>query len=229
MNITIAHLGWTIAALLVAGYVLGWIQTWFLNRYEVTMTRRRPRGVFRPRISRRWYAPGDHVCLSHEAGGEKPDRYLVIGWDSEAVAVPWLLVDNLDSDEQDGPSWLPVTAFAPFTVRRLRPYVYRDGWMPVVHLRDYLPLRQPAGLPRDWCLMLPVLFGITVAAGLVLAVSFASRRLHASRVARAAGGPPARPAPQPAGRAAVPVITDAPDREERGAFAYDNGVHHRPP
>ena len=72
--------------------------------------------------------------------------------------------------------------------------------------------------------MLPVVFGITVAVGLVFAVSYASRRLRNSRVARAAGGPPACPVPQPAGRAAVPVITDAPDREERGAFAYDNGV-----
>ena len=65
--------------------------------------------------------------------------------------------------------------------------------------------------------MLYVLFGVTVAV-LVLAIPFASRRRR--RVKRAAGGPHARPAPQPAGRAAVPVITDAPDRDERQAFAY---------
>lgn len=63
-------------------------------------------------------------------------------------------------------------------------------------------------------------------AGFLLAVltaaGLASRR---SRVSVAAGGLPASPVrSSPAGEAAVPVITDAPEREERAAFAYDNGL-----
>lgn len=144
-QITTARLGWILAIWLTAGYVLGWTQTWFLNRYEVALVRRCPRGLFRPRITRRWYGTSAHVCLRAEAGAEKPERYLVIAWDAEAVAVPWLLVDNLDNAEYGDPSWMPVTAFAPFTVRKIRPYVERVGRVPVPHLRDYLPLRQPAG------------------------------------------------------------------------------------
>ena len=65
--------------------------------------------------------------------------------------------------------------------------------------------------------MLYVLFGLAVAA-LVLAIPFASRRLR--RVMRSAGGPSARPAPQPAGRAAVPAVTVQPSSEEREPFHY---------
>ena len=65
--------------------------------------------------------------------------------------------------------------------------------------------------------MIHVLFGLAVAA-VVLAFPFASRRLR--RVMRPAGGPPARPAPQPAGRAAVPAVTVQPPGEEREPFYY---------
>ena len=69
--------------------------------------------------------------------------------------------------------------------------------------------------------MLYVLFGFAVAA-LVLAIPFASRRLR--RVMRPAGGPSARPAPQPAGRAAVPAIEIKPSSVMTGPYAYDDGV-----
>jgi hypothetical protein len=59
---------------------------------------------------------------------------------------------------------------------------------------------------------------------LVIAAPFVSRRLRSSRVAPAAGAvvvPPVRP--EPAGGMAAPVA-DLPDRDERTAFAYDNGL-----
>lgn len=79
--------------------------------------------------------------------------------------------------------------------------------------------------------MLPVLFGLAVAA-LVLASPFACRRLMASSfVSRRLLYIPARQAPgaaavppalhEDAGETAVPAIAD---REERQAFAYDNGL-----
>jgi hypothetical protein len=70
----------------------------------------------------------------------------------------------------------------------------------------------------------PVLLAAAVVA-LVIAAPFVSRRLRFSRVAPAAGAaavPPVRP--EPAGGMAVPVVTDLPDRDERAAFAYDNGL-----
>jgi hypothetical protein len=72
--------------------------------------------------------------------------------------------------------------------------------------------------------VLHVLFGLTAAAVIVLAASFVSRRSHLSRVGRpgAAVVPPVRP--QATGGMAVPVITDAPDADERQAFAYSNGL-----
>ncbi len=70
----------------------------------------------------------------------------------------------------------------------------------------------------------PVLLAAAVVA-LVVAAPFVSCRLRSSRVAPAAGAavvPPARP--EPAGETAAPAVTDAPEREERTAFAYDNGL-----
>jgi len=69
--------------------------------------------------------------------------------------------------------------------------------------------------------MLPDLLGL-LAVLLVLAAPFASRCLR--RVMRAAGGPPACPVPQTAGRAAVPAVTVQPSSVMTGPFAYDNGV-----
>ena len=70
--------------------------------------------------------------------------------------------------------------------------------------------------------VLQVLSGLAIAAVLILGASCVSRRSR--RVKPAEGAAVIPPAHQPAGGMAVPVITDAPDREERGAFAYDNGV-----
>ena len=56
--------------------------------------------------------------------------------------------------------------------------------------------------------------------GAVLSLPASRRRRD-----RAAGGPPVPPVrPEPAGGTAVPVVTDVPDRDERTAFAYDNGL-----
>ena len=72
-------------------------------------------------------------------------------------------------------------------------------------------------LPAILCLL------VVAAAAVALIAPPASRRLRDSRVARPAGGPSARPAPQPAGRAAVPAEVQ-PSSVMTGPFAYDNGV-----
>jgi hypothetical protein len=61
---------------------------------------------------------------------------------------------------------------------------------------------------------------VVAACALILAAPPASRRLRSIRAARTAGGPPACPAPQPAGRAAVP---EAQPRMTE-PFAYTNGL-----
>ena len=69
---------------------------------------------------------------------------------------------------------------------------------------------------------LPGALGLVVVA-LAAAFLFVPRWLR--RVAGPAGTAAVSPARIPAaGETAVPVITDAPYREERQAFAYDNGL-----
>lgn len=80
--------------------------------------------------------------------------------------------------------------------------------------------------------LLPVLTGLALAASVLALIAAVLTGPHASRLlarrvsTRAAGRPAApRPGSSPeSGEAAVPVITDAPDREERPAFACDNGL-----
>jgi hypothetical protein len=69
--------------------------------------------------------------------------------------------------------------------------------------------------------MFAAYLGLTVVfvAAFALVLASASRRLH--RVQRAKGGPSARPAPQAAGRAAVPVIRP---QSMTGPYAYDDGM-----
>lgn len=76
--------------------------------------------------------------------------------------------------------------------------------------------------------MLPDLFadlGLLLVAACAAAL-FVPRFLLARRVRQAAGTAavsPERSSPASGGMA-VPLITDAPDRDERQAFAYDNGL-----
>ena len=141
MNITTANLGWIILTWLVAGYVLGQIQDWFDGQYEVT------RHGFRVRVTRRWYGTRAHVCLRAEEDNDKAERYLVLQWENEGTPVPWLLVEAMD--DYWTAHWAPVTDFAPYTVRRVRPHFLKYGRILVPQLRAYLPLRQPAGYLRD--------------------------------------------------------------------------------
>ena len=69
--------------------------------------------------------------------------------------------------------------------------------------------------------MFPAILGLTVVAvaAVALVLASASRRLR--RVQRAGGGPSARPAPQAAGRAAVPVKVQ-PSSAMTGPYAYDD-------
>lgn len=137
MNITSGQLGWIILAFLLAGYVLGWIQCWFDGQYEVT------RKGFRVHVTRRWYGTRAHVCLRADEDDAEAERYTVIQWQADGTSVPWLLVEAMDDDWTA--HWAPVTDFAPYTVRRLRPHVLRSERYRWPMLFDYRPLRQPAG------------------------------------------------------------------------------------
>ena len=72
--------------------------------------------------------------------------------------------------------------------------------------------------------MFPAYLGLAVVfvAAFALILASASRRLR--RVQRPAGGPSARPAPQPAGRAAVPAVRVQPSSAMTGPYAYDDDV-----
>ena len=70
--------------------------------------------------------------------------------------------------------------------------------------------------------MFAAYLGLTVVfvAAIALVLASASRRLH--RVQRATGGPSARPAPQAAGRAAVPAVRVQSSSAMTGPYAYDD-------
>lgn len=146
MNITPA-LGWAILALafIGAGEVLGAVQSWISDRWEIT--RRRP--------VRRWYGTRSQVVMRSAAGDDDPGRYVVLARDDENSAVPWLKVHKLDPgyltywDEDAEPFWAPVTDFAPYAVRRFRPGVTLIGRVPVPHLAEYPPLPHSVRVPED--------------------------------------------------------------------------------
>lgn len=134
MNITPANLGWGIAAFLIAGYVLGSVQSWAGDRWEFT-GRRLP--------VRRWYGTGARVCLGSNAN----QVFRVISWSDEGTEVPWLLVVlhsgtswYIDEPREPQPRWMPVTSFAPGRVRRFRPHLERVGGVRVPWLTAYLPV-----------------------------------------------------------------------------------------
>lgn len=146
MNITTANLGWLILACMLGGIILGGIQDWFTGQYEATF-----RMPFRFRVTRRWYGTSAHVCLRIAEDDEDPARYVVLDRDEENTAAPWLKVHKLNPeafsywDEDAEAFWAPVTDFAPYTVRLLRPHILRSERYRWPMLFDYLPLRQPAG------------------------------------------------------------------------------------
>jgi hypothetical protein len=81
-----------------------------------------------------------------------PALYAVIAQDGEHSPIPWLKVHKLapDSNYWDDSAetyWAPVTAFAPYAVRRLRPWIFRYGWLRIPVPFLYVPLRHPAGYP----------------------------------------------------------------------------------
>ena len=141
MNITVPDLGWITLAFLLAGTVLGWIQDWFTGQYEIT------RHGFRFTVTRRWYGTNAHVCVRSDEDNDDADRYTVIRWDAVGTDVPWLLVEAMDDDWTA--HWAPVTDFAPYTVRRIRPHILRSERYRWPMLFDYRPLRQPAGYLQD--------------------------------------------------------------------------------
>jgi hypothetical protein len=143
-HIPAAGWGWITAAWLVAGLLLTAVMNWSGDQYEVTRA-----GLFRFRVTRRWYgtralvAPRGH---RHESGHH---RYQVVKWDSEFTDCPWLLVQDLD-DEDAEVVWLPVTRFVPEAVRRLRPWIHRYGRLPLPVLFAYETLPWPSGRPSGW-------------------------------------------------------------------------------
>lgn len=149
-HITPANLGWWIVAFLIAGIILGAVQEWIRDRWEIT-----PCAPWRYRVTRRWYGPHSHVCLRAEAEADDPELYVVLDWDDEDASVPSLKVHKLNPeyltywDEDSEAFWAPVTCFAPYTVRRFRPHLIRCVLLGravfIPWLTLYLPLPLPAG------------------------------------------------------------------------------------
>lgn len=138
---------WQILALLAAVVALSSVHGWIGDRWEFSRAR--------PRVTRRWYGIHAQVTQRAEAGSDDPDRYVVLAWDSENTAVPWLKVHKLDPeyltywDEDAEPFWAPATGFAPYAVRRFRPGVTLIGRVPVLRMTNYPPLPYPARIPEE--------------------------------------------------------------------------------
>jgi len=141
MNITTVNLGWIILGWLLAGTACSGIGGWLAGQYKVTRQGRRLC------VTRRWYGARAHVCLRGEADGAQ--RYSVTRWYGEGTALPWLLVQNIDDEDEPDAFWAPVTDFAPYSVRRLRPHILRTGHYRFPQVFDYRPLRQPSGFLGD--------------------------------------------------------------------------------
>jgi hypothetical protein len=146
-SITPGDLGWWIIGIYATGTVLGWIQDWISDRYEITRRH--------PRLVRCWYGTAAQVSLRSAADDDDPDRFAVLArWD-ENTAVPWLLVHRLDReyltywDEDAEAFWAPVTDFAPYSVRRVRPHLTRFGRVRVPWLTKWLPARSPVSYLGD--------------------------------------------------------------------------------
>lgn len=140
MNIVAREdLGWIIAIWLLGGIVLSAITTWFASQYEIIHLRR-----FGTRVARRWYGTRAHVSFRSDADLDDPAWFQVLEWTDENTDVPWVLIAAPD-DEELPPCWCPVTDLAPYSVRRLRPWIFRYHWLRIPVLFSYVPLRQPAG------------------------------------------------------------------------------------
>jgi hypothetical protein len=114
-------------------------QGWLTEQYEWTW-----RG-WRPVATRRWYGKNAHVCLRADADDVEAPLYLVHEWNDDDTSIPWLRVQAIDDDSEPEAFWGSVSNFAPYSVRRLRPWLFRYGWFRYPVLFDYRPLRQPSG------------------------------------------------------------------------------------
>lgn len=140
-HLTPARAGWWLLAFVLASAVVVRLSELLADRWEIT-----PCAPWRHRIARRWYGTHAHVTLRAEAEADDPERYAVLDWDDASASVPSLKVHKLSPeslnywDEDSEAFWAPVTCFAPYAVRRLRPHFERFGraWIPWLTL--YLPL-----------------------------------------------------------------------------------------
>ena len=124
---------WQILAALGVMLAVNLAWSWFRDQYEPAWT-----GRF-PRFTRRWYATGAHVRSRDMA--RFPDIYEVLEWGDDSTDVPWLVVQSVE--EEDAPrEWVPVTAFAAFQVRKLRPH-WRHAVTGHTGLFIYRPLPGP--------------------------------------------------------------------------------------
>ena len=135
---------WQILAAIGALAALDWLSTWFAGQYEVTWGR-----PF-PRADRRWYGRNAHVVLRGNEDDADAPRYAVLDWDAENLDAPSLKVHQLDPDsnywdDNAEAFWAPVTSFAPYAVRRLRPWIFRYRWLRIPVLFSYQPVRHVAG------------------------------------------------------------------------------------
>jgi hypothetical protein len=141
-HITLAGLGWIIAAWLVAGLALAGAINWFTSQYEVTYDSW-------PWLTRRWYGTRAWVALRGHRHENDHHRFQVLKWDRDATDCPWLLVKDID-DEDAEVVWLPITRFVPEAVRRLRPWIFRYHWLRLPALFAYQTLPWPSGRPSGW-------------------------------------------------------------------------------
>lgn len=148
-----AAFAWWTAGILAAAYIIGWVRDWISRRWEIA----------RHRPVRRWYGSAAHVCLRSDAEDDDPERYAVLDWWDGNPALPWLWVVKLDPqyltywDEDAEAFWAPVTEFAPYAVRRIRPCIWHFGRVPLPWLTKWCLMsgadlgerRPPLGLPGD--------------------------------------------------------------------------------
>ncbi len=134
---------WHAYVLVLAFFALNWALDWFTGQYEVSR-----RGRLGFRVTRRWYGARGHVCFRSDADLDDPAWFRVLDWIGESTDVPWVLIAPPDDTEFPA-CWCPVTDLAPYSVRRLRPWIFRYRWLRIPVLFSYVPLRQPAGYLED--------------------------------------------------------------------------------
>lgn len=130
---------WQAWIVVVAFFAFIWTTEWFSRQYKIHR-----RGRFWFRIIRRWYGEHAHVCFRVDEELDDPMWYQVLDWTDDYTEIPWVLIYRPDDDQLPA-IWCPLSDLAPYTVRVLRPWIFRYGRMRIPMLFSYRPLRNPVG------------------------------------------------------------------------------------